>query len=306
MFRMNSRDVHRLQDLGRQLLSVCERMDQLCRVANNVLQSIEEPEPRADSPGPVGADRVAESGPSHIPPIAEDDSLEASALSALGGILRDVRVVGGGLQGLCKAIESARFRRLGVLFDAFRETIRTLAESSGKRIEVDTAGGDLRIERTILEKLRTPLLQMVRNAVDHGIETTTQRVNAGKIAVGRITLRAVRKKRALVLSVTDDGAGIRADVVRRAAVQRGVLTAEAADQLDDEGVIPYIFQAGLTTVQQATEISGRGMGLDIAARVVRGLGGELAVSSRPGLGTTFRVTIPGARFRAGVHDAKGA
>ncbi len=177
--------------------------------------------------------------------------------------------------------------------------VRQTANELNKSVELTIINADDEIDRTILERIISPLEHMLRNAVDHGIETTQSRLTAGKDRSGRITLEVLREGSEIVINLTDDGRGINVDAVRDKAIAQGLIDADD-NSLTDLDVMQYIFSAGLTTTQHVTQISGRGVGMDVVISEIRQLGGMVTVSSEMGLGSRFTIRLP---LTVAVSDA---
>lgn len=177
------------------------------------------------------------------------------------------------------------------VFDRFPRVVRDLGRQLGKRVELLVEGGDIELDRAILDELGDPLLHLLRNALDHGIESPGERRRKGKSEVGRIVLSATRDQRGVAVRVADDGRGLdRSRIVQR-AVQDGVLEAEA-EALSDEGLLRLIARPGFSTASRVTDVSGRGVGIDAVVDRVRALGGSVAITSELGRGTTFTLYLP--------------
>lgn len=168
--------------------------------------------------------------------------------------------------------------------------VRDVAEVVGKRIEIRTEGEDIRIDKSYLELLDAPLMHMVRNACDHGIDLPKERLQAGKPEVGRITVAITEQEEALVMSVSDDGRGLNMDGLRRKALELGLVRPEAPFLESD--AVALLFHSGVSTAREVTEISGRGVGMDVVKREIEGVGGRIEVSTVPGQGSVFRVVLP--------------
>ncbi len=187
--------------------------------------------------------------------------------------------------------------------------VRDLARASGKEAELQIQGGEIEIDRRVLEELKTPLIHLVRNCLDHGLEKPEERQRRGKPRQGRITVAITSLEGGTVeIKVADDGAGIDPAKVRQAAVKLGLRTPEEAGAAEESELWPLIFEAGLTTSPIITDISGRGLGLAILRETAEKLGGAYAVASQPGAGTTFSLTLPitmatfrGTLVRLGRH-----
>ncbi len=170
--------------------------------------------------------------------------------------------------------------------------VRDVAAKCGKKVELTTAGEETELDRSVIEEISDPLVHILRNAVDHGIETVEQRRAAGKPETGLITVTAWNQETYIYLSVSDDGRGIDTDVLRRKAVERGLVSREAADAASDEAVLKYIFFAGLSTATQLSDVSGRGVGMDIVRTNIERLNGQVAVRSTKGKGSEFIIQLP--------------
>lgn len=174
----------------------------------------------------------------------------------------------------------------------YPRAIRDIAHSQGKRVRFVHAFGDVQVDRLILGGLSDPLLHLVRNAVDHGIESPEERLAAGKDEEGEIRLEVEYAGDAIQVTLSDDGNGMDVDAIKARGIERGFITAEEAESLNPGDALALIFRAGFTTRDAVTELSGRGLGMDIVRREVAELGGNVEVDSEPGKGTTFKLWIP--------------
>lgn len=186
----------------------------------------------------------------------------------------------------------ARMLPIEHLFSRFPRYVRDLAQRSGKRVDVVLEGQDTELDRSVIEQIGGPLMHLVRNAVDHGIEPPEERERAGKPPAGRLRLAASQEEEGIVVVVEDDGRGIDTDRVREKAVALGVLSAEAAARLSEEEAVELIFHPGLSTASQVTEVSGRGVGMDAVRAGVQALGGSVEVETQRGRGTRFVLRLP--------------
>jgi two-component system chemotaxis sensor kinase CheA len=164
------------------------------------------------------------------------------------------------------------------------------ARAVGKEVEFETAGGDVRLDKSLADIASEPLLHLLRNAVDHGIEPAEERLERGKPARGRVRIEAVAEGSRVRLRIEDDGRGIDAERVRRAALERGIVKPE--QKLTRQQCLRLIFRPGFSTASRVSNMSGRGVGLDVVERTVEQVGGELRVESEPGRGTTFELLLP--------------
>jgi two-component system chemotaxis sensor kinase CheA len=167
-----------------------------------------------------------------------------------------------------------------------------LARSLGKRVRLEAAGDEVEVDRAILDQLDDPLLHLVRNAVDHGIEPPDEREAAGKDPVGTLRIRAWLEAGRLRLRLDDDGRGIDVESLRRKAVERGLLMEMVAEDLPPERVFDFVFEPGISTAERVTDISGRGVGMDAVKRAVEALGGTIKLESVAGAGTAIELDLP--------------
>jgi two-component system, chemotaxis family, sensor kinase CheA len=201
---------------------------------------------------------------------------------------------------------AARMTPVGEVFERFPRLVRDLARDLGKRIRFEVEGEEIELDRSILDEIGDPLLHLVRNAADHGIEMPETRVRAGKPAEGRILLSATRERNSVALRVSDDGAGIdRAAILAKA--RRDAPGEPTPDALSDDLLLRLIARPGFSTAQAVSGVSGRGVGVDVAMTRVRALGGTLEIGSEAGKGTTFTIRVPLtlAIVRALLADAGG-
>ncbi|MGB9802682.1 chemotaxis protein CheW [Desulfofundulus sp.] len=178
------------------------------------------------------------------------------------------------------------------IFNRFPRYVRDTARVLGKQVVLLTEGEDTRLDKNMLEELYEPLLHLVRNSLDHGIENVEERVAAGKPAEGRLWLRAFQEGDRVVVEVEDDGRGIDTDEVKAKAIERGLLTAGEAGEMSEEEIQRLIFMPGFSTREEATDISGRGVGMDAVLAAARRLGGDIAVESRRGRGMKVGLVLP--------------
>ncbi|KUM05108.1 chemotaxis protein CheA [Chromobacterium subtsugae] len=176
------------------------------------------------------------------------------------------------------------------IFSRFPRMVREVSKQLGKTIHLEIKGGDTEIDKSMVEKLTDPLMHIVRNAVDHGLESADKRLAAGKPAEGTVTLNAYHDAGSVVVEVKDDGGGINREKVLAKAVERG-LVAEGR-VLSDQETLQLIFLPGFSTAEAVSDLSGRGVGMDVVKRNIESLRGEIEIQSQPGLGSTFRLRLP--------------
>lgn len=188
---------------------------------------------------------------------------------------------------------SMRMISLRPTFVKLQRAVKDIAHKLGKTVQLDLVGEDTEIDRAMVERIADPLLHLCRNAVDHGLETPENRRMKGKNPMGQISLRAFRKGEMVLIEVADDGAGIDRNAVIRKAVERGLLHSVAqAESLSDQDIYKFLFSAGFSTAEKVTDISGRGVGLDVVKTNIAMVSGSIEVQSVPGNGSTFRLCLP--------------
>jgi two-component system chemotaxis sensor kinase CheA len=187
-------------------------------------------------------------------------------------------------------VMNIRMVPIGTIFGRFRRLVRDLSGNLGKDVRLELVGEDTELDKSMVEHLADPLMHLVRNAADHGLETTEQRLAAGKAAHGTITLAARHQGGNVVVDVSDDGKGLDTARILAKAIERGL--ASPGVELPPERVHEFIFAAGFSTAQAVTDLSGRGVGMDVVKRSVDGLNGTIAITTTPGQGTRFRITLP--------------
>lgn len=189
-------------------------------------------------------------------------------------------------------IINARLVPISNLFDRFKQLIGQLSAESEKKIELVVRGESTEIDKKIIDELAEPLVHLVRNAIDHGIEPIAERKRIGKRIAGRIILHAFHEGNQLVLEVTDDGRGIDPEEVRTSAIEKGLYSLEDAQELDVAALMALLFKTGFSTRAEITGMSGRGVGMDVVARKVEMLGGNISLTSTKGDGCTARIRLP--------------
>ncbi|MDA8178043.1 MAG: chemotaxis protein CheA [Deltaproteobacteria bacterium] len=185
-----------------------------------------------------------------------------------------------------------RMQPLQKVFGKFPRVVRDIASAMGKDIELKISGEETEVDRSVIEHIGDPLIHIIRNAIDHGIEPPDVRKAKGKKERGVITIDASQKGTQVIIQVSDDGRGIDIDRVKRKAVENGLVTAEDAERMTDEAAIHLIFQPGFTTMDVATELSGRGVGMDVVQTSISRLNGYVEIKTRKDGGSTFRISIP--------------
>ena len=196
------------------------------------------------------------------------------------------------IDDLQEEIKRVRLLPLGTITTTFGRMVRDLARERGKQVNLNITGADTELDKRVLEQIKDPLIHLLRNAVDHGQELPEVRRQAGKPAEGTIHLTASQQGNNVVISISDDGGGLDLAAIRQAAARKGILPLAEAEKLSDADTAHLIFHSGLSTNKIITDISGRGVGLDVVRQNVEDLQGTIAVSFEPGQGTIFTITLP--------------
>ncbi|MCQ3929818.1 MAG: hypothetical protein DPW16_05120 [Chloroflexi bacterium] len=194
--------------------------------------------------------------------------------------------------GLQSGVRAMRLLPFETLVAGFRRMVRDVARDLGKEVMFQTTGTHVELDRQVLEKIKDPVMHLLRNAIDHGIETPEVRGTVGKPAQGLILLSLVQRGSRVHLMVADDGRGIDAERTHRKAVTMGLISGEDAEKLSETEVYELLLQPGMTTRDTVSEISGRGVGLDVVRQAVEALQGQMSIQSKPGDGTRFEITLP--------------
>ncbi|USK98557.1 MULTISPECIES: chemotaxis protein CheA [Bacillus cereus group] len=203
-------------------------------------------------------------------------------LNRLGDISKDIQNV----------LLNMRMVPIETVFNRFPRMVRMLAKDLGKKIDLQITGEDTEVDKIVIDEIGDPLVHLIRNAIDHGIETVEQRRDAGKNETGTIKLEAFHSGNHVVIQITDDGNGIHKGKVLEKAIKNGVVTESEANKLTDREVFDLIFQPGFSTAEVVSDLSGRGVGLDVVKHTIHSLGGHLIIDSEEGKGSTFRIELP--------------
>ncbi|MCA9257699.1 MAG: chemotaxis protein CheA, partial [Planctomycetales bacterium] len=193
---------------------------------------------------------------------------------------------------LQEAIMQTRMQPIGNVFGKFPRIVRDLSAKLSKECSIEIEGKEVEVDKTIIEAIGDPLTHLIRNSVDHGVESPHVRTKAGKNPQGMIFLRAYHKAGKVCIEIVDDGAGINPDKLKAKAVEKGVLSPEQAAQMSDREAVRLIFHPGFSTAEKVSDVSGRGVGMDVVRTNIERLGGIVDVESVIGAGTTIRVTLP--------------
>ncbi|HEY1171419.1 MAG TPA: chemotaxis protein CheA [Verrucomicrobiae bacterium] len=219
--------------------------------------------------------------------VAQDKEIVRNAnplltrnLAQLGRITRELQ----------RTAMSLRMMPIRSTFQKMTRLVRDLSQKAGKQVELHLSGEDTELDRTIVEEISDPLIHMVRNAVDHGIERAEKRMAQGKAPFGKVWLRAYHKGGSIVIEIKDDGAGLNAERIKQKGIEKGLLAPDANPT--DKEIFNLIFAPGFSTAEKITDISGRGVGMDVVRRNIEHLRGRVEIESVPGQGTTFAIYLP--------------
>lgn len=193
---------------------------------------------------------------------------------------------------LHESVMKVRMVPIESVVNRFPRMIRDLSKKLGKEMELIMTGEDTELDRTVIDEIGDPLMHMLRNSADHGLESTIDRLKLGKPQVGTIQLNAYQEGNNVIIDVIDDGAGIDVEKVKASAVSKGQITEEQADMLSEKEAIDLLFRPAFSTAEKITDVSGRGVGLDVVKNKIEGLGGDVEVSTKLGEGTKFTVRLP--------------
>ncbi len=193
---------------------------------------------------------------------------------------------------LQEAIMLTRMQPIGNVFNKFPRVVRDLAKKLGRQIELTIVGKEVELDRTIIEAINDPLTHLIRNSVDHGIEPPEERIKKGKDARGLIVLKAYHEAGQVVIEISDDGKGLDGDMIAQAAVNKGLITTEQAKTMSEKEKINLILLPGFSTAKEVTDVSGRGVGMDVVKTNLDKLGGSIEIESEVGKGTTISIKLP--------------
>jgi two-component system chemotaxis sensor kinase CheA len=214
----------------------------------------------------------------------------------VASVVKDMKDVGSSISRIANELQtsvmSIRMLPVKTVFQRFPRLVRDLARSLGKKVQLVIEGEEIELDKTILEQIGDPLVHLIRNSVDHGFELPDERVANGKDPSGQLTLRAIHEAGSVSIEVKDDGRGLDAVALKKKAVEKCLLTPEAAAAMSEEAAYQLIFLPGLTTSEKVTEVSGRGVGMDVVHSNVRNLQGTIEIRSKLGQGTSLLIKLP--------------
>jgi two-component system chemotaxis sensor kinase CheA len=213
----------------------------------------------------------------------------SAAVAGLSPILHDMNRLVSEMQ---EKVMLTRMQPIGLVFNKFPRMIRDLAKELNKNIEIETAGSGVLLDKYMLEALTDPITQIVKNSADHGIETYERRAELGKPADGKISLNAYMRDGSAIIEVTDDGAGLDVEALKTVSIKRGIATEETLSAMQREDLFMLIMEPGFSTAKKVTDLSGRGVGMDIVKTNIENLGGAVEIASEQDTGTTVRLKMP--------------
>jgi len=224
--------------------------------------------------------------------LARNQILQVSNSSEENGLLATSQRLNLITTELQEGVMKTRMQPIGNIWSKFPRTVRDVAIGCGKQVQIEMEGKETELDKTIIEAIKDPLTHLVRNAVDHGVESPAQRQAAGKNPVGRLLLRAFHEGGQVNIEIIDDGAGLNHDRIRAKAVQKALVTADQAARMSEREINNLIFLPGFSTAEKVTNVSGRGVGMDVVKTNIEKIGGVVDVQSKIGQGTTVRMKIP--------------
>lgn len=238
----------------------------------------------------LGGARGAHNGPAQL--NDELERLERVLRETFGEVELGLGGLGTAVGQLRDTVMKLRMVPIARLFSKYQLTLRELGSKLGKQIRVELVGAETELDKVLVERLEDPLLHLVRNAADHGIEPADERERAGKPAAGLVVLSASQSGGQIVVSIRDDGRGLDATKLKRKAVEKGLLTSGEAETMDAEQAYQLIFRAGFSTAEKLSDVSGRGVGMDVVRDAITRLKGDVRITSELGRGTTLELSLP--------------
>lgn len=193
---------------------------------------------------------------------------------------------------LHESVMDIRMYPVGSIFKRFPRLVRDISRQTGKEVHLEFSGEDTELDRTILQEVFDPLVHLVRNAIDHGIEQPDQREARGKAARGSVALNAWQEENNIVIEVKDDGAGIELEKIKARALEKNLVSEKQAEDMDRESILELILEPGFSTSETVNDLSGRGVGMDVVRTNIENLDGEVEISSEPGMGTSIKIVLP--------------
>ncbi len=309
---LSSEDRSRLTDAFQKMVSVVEGPSPKSALAESPRTAVEPPlaagtrVDRTAAPGSASTIRIEQNKLDRLMRVVGELLVARGAFPLLlqklndgadgRTIVRDLKEAGSNISRISDELQttvmSIRMLPMKTVFQKIPRLVRDLARSLGKEVQLVVEGEGIELDKTILEQIGDPLVHVIRNSVDHGIEMPEERVARGKEPSGRLTLRAFHETGGVAIEITDDGKGLDAGALKRKAVDRGLLTADAAAAMTEDAAFQLVFLPGLSTAAKVTDISRRGVGMDVVRSNVRNLQGTIEIRSKQGAGTTLRIKLP--------------
>ncbi|MDR2922789.1 MAG: response regulator [Treponema sp.] len=235
---------------------------------------------------------ISASLPWNSPLIQEFRQMELTT-GKLGSLVRNYSLdVGNHIRSAYDSIISLRMLPLSTVLDEYPRQVFTIASELGKKVKIKIEGAENEIDKNLIESLSEVFLHMIRNSIDHGIETPQERRDAGKDETGILTINCIRESGNMKVTIADDGKGINLEGIRKKIVEKGFVSAEAAAALGEEELINFIFQSGFSTAEKLSSVSGRGVGMDAVRNNIERMKGSIAIQTKAGEGTTFTISVP--------------
>ena len=219
--------------------------------------------------------------------LGEDEQFDHSKLTALREGLAQLAH---NTRDLQESVMRIRMLPISFVFSRFPRLVRDISQKLDKQVELTLIGEGTELDKTVMEKISDPMVHLIRNSLDHGLETTSERIAAGKDETGNVTLNAYHQGGNIVIEIIDDGRGLNTEKIKQKAIANGLI--EETDGLSDQEINELIFQPGFSTADQVSDISGRGVGMDVVKRNINALNGTVEVASEPGVGSTFTIRLP--------------
>jgi len=268
-------------------ISLAEAVKQVDRLVNEVSDCRGERSAKLDSLA-IGANQIRED----LSVVQRDMGRVAEVRSLLTDLAEAVHQLDRVSDGIQKSVMDTRMVPIGPLFSRFKRVVRDLSRAGEKDIQLEIRGEHTELDKRMIDELGDPLIHLIRNSADHGIESPEARVAAGKSRQGSISLSAFHRGNRIIIKVSDDGRGLDAGRIRAKAVAKGWMNEAEAEKLPDAQVYQLIWRPGFSTAERVTEVSGRGMGMDIVWSKIEQLNGSVELSSESGQGTTFEIKLP--------------
>ncbi|HPG29575.1 MAG TPA: Hpt domain-containing protein [bacterium] len=214
--------------------------------------------------------------------ISENKSKLKFVTEQLGRVTNDIQ----------EAIMKTRMVPIGTVFNRFPRVVRDIAKARNKKVNLIIKGEETELDKTVIEEIGDPMVHLIRNALDHGIEEPEKRIAAGKSETGTLTLNAFHEGNHIIIEIADDGAGINPKIIRKKSLEKGLLTIEESNMIPDAEIIKFIFKPGFSTAEVITDISGRGVGMDVVKSNISKINGIVDIQTNVGAGTTFTIKLP--------------